>query len=84
MAWLFERTIELAAWIALVLGFICLIESVILFVQWIGVWWDGETNPRLIFQAGQAAGGFVLFSLVMGTLACIDRYVFDAPEPARK
>jgi hypothetical protein len=40
----------------------------------------GETAPNVIFQAGQAAGGFVLFSLAMGALACIDRYVFDLPE----
>jgi hypothetical protein len=85
MAWLFERTIELAAWVALVLGFICLFDAVWLFVQWIRVWMEGETAPRLIFQAGQAAGGFVLFSLAMGALACIDRYVFDLPEEhARK
>ena len=85
MAWLFERTIELAAWVAFILGFICLADAVWLFVQWIRIWMSGETAPNVIFQAGQAAGGFVLFSLAMGALACIDRYVFDLPEEvARK
>jgi hypothetical protein len=32
-------------------------------------------------QSAQAAGLFVLSAVAMGTLACIDRYVFDAPEP---
>jgi hypothetical protein len=84
MAWLFERTIELAAWVALGLGVLCFIDAIYLFVQWIRVWMDGETSPRLIFQAGQAMGGFVLFTLAMGALACIDRYVFDLPEEAKR
>ena len=84
MAWLFERTIELAAWVAFVVAYICLADSVYLFVQWVRLWIDGQTSPRLIFQAGQAAGGFVLFSLAMGALACIDRYVFDVPDRTAK
>ena len=84
MAWLFERTIELAAWVALAVAYVCFVDSIYLFVQWVRLWMNDETSPRLIFQAGQAAGGFVLFSLAMGALACIDRYVFDAPEPTAK
>jgi hypothetical protein len=84
MAWLFERTIELAAWVALALGFISLIDAVYLFAQWVMAWMDDETAPQLIFRAGQAAGCFVLFSLAMGALACIDRYVFDTPESTTK
>ncbi|NLF29722.1 MAG: hypothetical protein GX591_02405 [Planctomycetes bacterium] len=80
MAWLFERTIELAAWVAFILAGICLVDSVYVFYQFIRVWMNGETAPVLAFRAGQAAGGFVLFSLVMGLLACIDRYVFDQPQ----
>jgi hypothetical protein len=34
----------------------------------------------MLIQSAQAAGAFVLSSLVMGALACIDRYVFDAPD----
>jgi hypothetical protein len=84
MAWLFERTIELAAWVAFIVSYICLANAIYLFIQWVRLWMDDQTSPRLIFQVGQAAGGFVLFSLAMGTLACIDRYVFDAPEATAK
>ena len=84
MAWLFERTIELAAWVAFAVAYICLADSIYLFVQWVRLWMNDETSPRLIFQAGQAAGGFVLFTLAMGALACIDRYVFDLPEARAK
>jgi len=80
MAWLFERTIELAAWVAFILAAICLIDAGYVFYQFIRVWMDGETSPVLAYRAGQAAGGFVLFTLAMGALACIDRYVFDLPQ----
>lgn len=80
MAWLFERTIELAAWVAFVTAYICLADSILLLVQWFRLWMNDETAPQLIYQSGQAAGGFVLFALAMGVLACIDRYVFDLPE----
>ncbi|RIK83274.1 MAG: hypothetical protein DCC67_06100 [Planctomycetota bacterium] len=80
MAWLFERTIELAAWVAFALGVICLIDSVYLLVQWGRAWMDQDSTGDLLFQSGRAAGGFVLASLAMGALACIDRYVFDLPE----
>lgn len=84
MAWLFERTIELAAWVAFVLAVVCLLDSAYLFCLWVAAWWDGETAPALIYRSGQAAGGFVLSALAMGALACIDRYVFDLPEATRK
>jgi hypothetical protein len=84
MAWLFERTIELAAWVALAVAYICLADAIYLFIQWVRLWMNDETSPRLIYQAGQAAGGFVLFSLAMGALACIDRYVFDLPQSTAK
>jgi len=81
MAWLFERMIELAAWVAFVLGVICLIDAVYLLVQWIRIWMsDGDKAPDLLIQSFQAAGLFVLSALAMGALACIDRYVFDLPE----
>ncbi len=84
MAWLFERTIELAAWVALVLGVVCLVDAGYLFYQFIRLWIDNEWAPELMYRAGQAAGGFVLFSLALGTLACIDRYVFDTPESPKR
>jgi hypothetical protein len=83
MAWLFERMIELAAWIAFVLGVICLIDALYLLVQWVRIWMsDGDKAPDLLIQSFQAAGLFVLSALAMGALACIDRYVFDLPEEA--
>jgi hypothetical protein len=80
MAWLFERMIELAAWVAFILGVICLIDSGYELVQWFMARWNGEMAPELLYQSGRAAGGFVLSALAMGALACIDRYVFDLPQ----
>lgn len=80
MAWLFERTIELAAWVAFMLGLASLIDSVYLLVQVFNAWRIGDPTGDLLFNCGRAAALFVLFALAMGALACIDRYVFDAPE----
>jgi hypothetical protein len=82
MAWLFERMIELAAWVAFILGIICLIDAGYMLVQSIMARANGDSAFALhyLYQSGQAAGGFVLFALAMGALACIDRYVFDLPE----
>jgi len=82
MAWLFERMIELAAWVAFVLGIVFLVDAGWLLVDWIRSLRD-EPAPILLVQSAQAAGLFVLSALSMGALACIDRYVFDAPEPPR-
>ena len=79
MAWLFERTIELAAWVAFILGIVCLVDAGILFYRFVVAWMNNETAPQVIYQSGQAAAAFVLFTLAMGALACIDRYVFDQP-----
>jgi hypothetical protein len=80
MEWLFERMIELAAWVAFILGIVFLCEAVYLLVQWVR---SLSTEPvqSLLLQSGQAAGAFVASALAVGALACIDRYVFDLPEP---
>jgi hypothetical protein len=82
MAWLFERMIELAAWVAFILGIICLIDAGYLLVQSIiaRIHGDSAFAMQYFYQSGQAAAAFVLFALAMGALACIDRYVFDLPE----
>jgi hypothetical protein len=80
MAWLFERMIELAAWVAFILGVICLIDAAYSLIQWGMARWNGESVPDLLFDSGRAAGAFVLSALAMGALACIDRYVFDLRE----
>jgi hypothetical protein len=82
MAWLFERMIELAAWVAFGLGIIFLIDAVYLLVQWARLWLTGDATGNMLFQSGRAAAGFVASALAMGALACIDRYVFDLPEEA--
>lgn len=84
MAWLFERTIELAAWVAFALGMIFLIDAIYLLVQWIRLWIGGDATGTMLFESGRAAAGFVLSTLAMGVLACIDRYVFDLPVEAKK
>jgi hypothetical protein len=80
MEWLFERMIELAAWVAFILGVVFLCEAVYLLIEWIRSL-RGDPAPGLIIQSGQAAGKFVASAVAMGLLASIDRYVFDLPEP---
>jgi len=80
MAWLFERTIELAAWVAFILCVVFLCDAVYLLIKWVQSLSD-EPAQTLLLQSAQAAGAFVLSALAMGALACIDRYVFDLPEP---
>jgi hypothetical protein len=85
MAWLFERMIELAAWVALVLGLIFLAGAIYYFVHGVRLWFGGngeETADQLI-QAAIAASAYVLSIVAMGVLACIDHYVFDSDERAR-
>jgi hypothetical protein len=83
MAWLFERMIELAAWVAFILGVAFLVGAVYFFVQGATLWWNENTAeaPDALLQACLSALLFVLSALAVGALACIDRYVFDLPEP---
>ncbi len=80
MAWLFERMIELAAWVAFILGVIFLVDAVWLMVLWAQSLRSDEPAPMLLMDSAQAAGAFVLSALAMGALACIDRYVFEFPQ----
>ena len=79
MEWLFERTIELAAWVAWILGLVFLVEALILLVRWLASW-GAERDDLLLAQATQSAAFFVVCGLAVGLLACIDRYVFDVAE----
>jgi len=79
MDWLFERMIELAAWVAFILGVVFLCDAIWMLVQW-GIHFRGEENTAYLTQSGQAAIKFVGSALALGFLACIDRYVFDLPE----
>ena len=82
MAWLFERMVELAAWVALVLGLVFLAGAVYYFVHGIQAWMNdgGDESADLLIQSAMAASAFVLSIVAMGVLACIDHYVFDADE----
>ena len=90
MAWLFERTIETAAWVALVVAWASLALALwwfYLFVATLGVeptWVQGVQvdgpNYALLRDATKAAGAFVGFAVALGLLACVDRFLFDADE----
>jgi hypothetical protein len=82
MAWLFERMVELAAWVALILGLVFLAGAVYYFVLGVRLWMSdgGEESSDLLIQSAIAASAFVLSIVAMGVLACIDHYVFDADE----
>ncbi|QDT70929.1 hypothetical protein [Lacipirellula limnantheis] len=82
MAWLFERIVELAAWVALVLGLVFLAGAVYYFVHGVLAWMNESRleSTDLLIQSAIAASAFVLSIVAMGVLACIDHYVFDADE----
>src|SRR5690349_8931625 len=65
MAWLFERTIELAAWVALVLGLVFLAGAVYYFVHGVQAWMNSSPQEAadLLVQAAIAASAFVLSSV---------------------
>ncbi len=81
MEWLFERMIELAAWVAFILGVVFLCDAIWMFVQWASDL-RAEGSGNYLAQSGQAAIKFVGSAIALGFLACIDRYVFDLPEQA--
>ncbi len=87
MDWLFERTIELGAWVAFILCAIFLCDSVYMLYQWVMSFSGGDAvnavdSSQFLTNSGQAAAKFVGAAVAMGILACIDHYVFDLPEEA--
>lgn len=87
MDWLFERTIELAAWVAFILCAIFLADSAYMLFLWVQSLSGGEAinavdTSQHLANSGQAALKFVGTAIAMGILACIDHYVFDLPEEA--
>lgn len=79
MAWLFERTVELAAWIAMIVAWISFGLAIYWLVRWCGTL-QSEPDFMLLRDAAKSAGAFVGFSLALGGLACVDRFLFDADE----
>lgn len=82
MAWLFERTVECAAWVAMISAWASLCVAIKWLIDWFGTLQTGG-NPGLVQNAGIAAGAFVGFSVALGVLACVDRFLFDADEQPR-
>lgn len=80
MAWIFERTIECAAWMALIVAWISGGMAIYWFVMWCNTLQLDFPDHNLLHQAGWCAGSFVGFSVALGALACIDRFIFDADE----
>lgn len=80
MAWLFERTVECAAWVAMIVAWVSLALAIVWFVKWCGTLPLDKPDHELIRDSVKAAGAFIGFSLAMGGLACIDRILFDADE----
>ncbi|MEM6328709.1 MAG: hypothetical protein AAF790_00515 [Planctomycetota bacterium] len=79
MAWLFERTVEAAAWVAMLAAWVSLGVAVYWFAQYCGSYKTGA-DVQLLYEAAAAAGAFVGFALALGGLACVDRFLFDADE----
>ena len=79
MDWLFERMIELAAWAAFILGIVFLCDSL-----WMLFFWMQDINAdgssAYLAQSCPAAIKFIGAALALGTLAVIDRYVFDLDD----
>ncbi|MEO1496485.1 MAG: hypothetical protein AAFV43_04980 [Planctomycetota bacterium] len=77
MAWIFERTVETAAWVSLVVAW----ASLGLGLWWLMLWFGTlQTEPdyQLLRDATKSLGAFVGFSVALGVLACVDRFLFDA------
>lgn len=80
MAWLFERTIELAAWVSMIVAWVCAVLAAIWIVRWFGTLKTGAEN-ELLWDSARAAAGFVGATVALGILAAIDRFIFDADQP---
>ena len=80
MAWVFERTIEVAAWVALVVAWASLALALYWVFCWVGTLQATQPDHQLLRDATKAAGAFVGFSVALGALACVDRFLFDADE----
>ncbi|MGI9457917.1 MAG: hypothetical protein ACR2NU_15235 [Aeoliella sp.] len=79
MTWLFERTVELAAWLALVVTWASIGFAIYYFIRWCGTL-QSEPDYNLLRDAAKSAGAAVAFALALGGLACVDRFLFDADE----
>ncbi|QDU90844.1 hypothetical protein Pla175_42570 [Pirellulimonas nuda] len=80
MAWLFERTVEMAAWIAMLMAWIAAGWAAYLAITWFKVRSDEIVAWQCFQHCAIAAAACVGFSVALGALACVDRFLFDAGE----
>ena len=78
MAWLFERTIEVAASIAMTAAWVAAGITVYGLVVFIRAAVDDSLSLPLLVETGKAAAACVGFSVALGALACVDRFIYDA------
>jgi amino acid transporter len=87
MQWLFERTIEIAAWVAMIVAWISAVLAAVWLIRWFGTLNTDPAEPwgnlALLRDSAKAAGSFVAFAAGLGLLACVDRFIFDADKSAR-
>jgi hypothetical protein len=86
MQWLFERTIEIAAWVAMLVAWVAAVLAAVWLVKWFGTINTDPAKPwgevEMLRCSAKAAGAFVGFAISLGVLASIDRFIFDASERA--
>lgn len=84
MQWLFERTIEIAAWVAMIVAWIAAVLAAVFLVRWFGTFQTDPEQPwgniELLRCSAKGAAAFVGFAVALGVLACIDHFIFDADE----
>jgi hypothetical protein len=84
MAWLFERTVEVAAWIAMAAAWVAAGLTVFGLVEFFRTWQTDAFSLPLLVSAGRMAGVCVAFAVALGALACVDRFIYDADEAVKK
>jgi hypothetical protein len=80
MAWLFERTVEVAAWMAMVAAWVAAAVTVYGLVVFFRTWQADSLNLGLLADTGRAAGACVAFAVGLSALACVDRFIYDADK----
>jgi hypothetical protein len=83
MAWLFERTVEVAAWFAMVAAWVAAAITIYGLVVFFQTWQADSMNLSLLADVGRAAGACVAFAVGLGALACVDRFIYDADQAGK-
>ena len=84
MAWLFERTVEVAAWIAMAAAWVAAGITIYGLVVFFRNWQNDAFSLPLLVETGKVAGACVAFAVGLGALACVDRFIYDADEVVKK